>query len=447
MRLEMHDNRRNLLKTRCVDVMEVATSQIRALLVRLIILSGLVVVMLAVAPRLWPQVSGWQERRLAKRLVAELQQAESADSRTALRQIASLGDPAIEALVIAATSARAGIALSAREIIDEKLAAWKSLHATDKSFSISVPAGLLANALAGHIDEFGPLGQQWSTKLAVELVDLAAELSPAEAMALLADCSLILEKVPPVGPRLRTITQENPVAASEQTRTPALNLPALPSEQAISNRRENSPLPAVTEPLGVGAPLTSPEIVNSTPLPSVSDWLPEWSGKVPSTSAEPNEIPDSDHAKPQAGPIADAVDVPSPDDMAARFEQLKSQPTRVLITELAKADFFTAAAIRAVLKERGITLEELSLATKLTASDPAERLLLVDDLKVLPARTARRWLRELLADSDAEVRLKALTALATTKDPELVGVVRDLALRENDPRVSALAARIIHEAR
>ncbi|MDZ4656453.1 MAG: HEAT repeat domain-containing protein [Bythopirellula sp.] len=427
--------------------MEVATSQFRALLVRLILLSGLVVVMLAAAPLLWPPVSGWQERRLANRLVAELQQAESADSSTALRQIASLGDPAIEALVIAATSARADIALSAREIVDEKLAAWKSLHETDKSFSISVPAGLLANALAGHIDEFGPLGQQWSTKLAVELADLAAELSPAEAMALLADCSLILEKVPPVGPRLRTITQENPVAASEQTRTPALNLPALPSEQAISSRNESSPLSASTDPLSVGDVLDSPEIANSTPLPSVSDWLPEWSGKVPSMNAQPTEIPGLAPAKTQAQSFAEAVDVPSPDDMAARVEKFKPLATRELITELGKTDYFSASAIRAVLRERGITPEELSLAAKLTASDPAERLLLVDDLKVLPARTARRWLREMLADSDAEVRLKALTALATTKDPELVGVVRDLALRESDPRVSALAARIMREAR
>ena len=430
-----------------VGVMEVATSQLRSLLARLTILSGLVVIMLASASVLWPPASDWHQRRLANRLVAELERTAAPDSRTALRQIASLGHPAIEALVIAATSERADIALTAREIVNEKLATWKSLRTTDEGFSISVPAGLLGSALAKHIDEFGPWGQQWSTRLAIELADLAAEMPPADAASVLADCSIILEKSPPVGPRFRTLSPRNQPTSSDPTRTPALNLPALPSEQAISSRREETLLPSIPAQAPISNSLDSQEIANSTPLPAASQWKPELTEQSPAGNAPPAEVLDPDLVTSPTPLTEKSLDVPSPDEMAARFENLKAQETRALITALGKADYFTAATIRAVLKQRGITPEELSLATKLTASDPAERLLLVDDLKVLPARTARRGLRELLSDDDAEVRLKALTALATTNDPELVGVVRDLAIRESDPRVSALAARIMREAR
>jgi hypothetical protein len=74
-------------------------------------------------------------------------------------------------------------------------------------------------------------------------------------------------------------------------------------------------------------------------------------------------------------------------------------------------------------------------------------LQLVEDLEVLPARTARRWLKELLSDELAEVRLEALTALATTNDPELVSIARELAVRDTDPQVADLATRIMQDAR
>jgi HEAT repeat protein len=129
--------------------------------------------------------------------------------------------------------------------------------------------------------------------------------------------------------------------------------------------------------------------------------------------------------------------------MEARIAQLKSQDTRTLLTDLNAADKFQAGLIRTVLKERGLTSDELVLGSKFTASDPQVRLNLVDDLQVLPARTARWWLKELLSDSDANVRLKALTALATTNDPELIGIAREVAVEDTDPRVSELATRIM----
>ena len=129
------------------------------------------------------------------------------------------------------------------------------------------------------------------------------------------------------------------------------------------------------------------------------------------------------------------------------MKSLRPLSMRELLLQMNAADKFTAAAIREVFAERGIAAEELAVATRLLAADPAERIKLIDELKVLPARTARRWLRELLIDADAEVRLKALTALATTNDPELRSIARDIAVRDTDRRVAEMATQIMRQTR
>ena len=70
-----------------------------------------------------PTLSDWQRRQLAERLAVRLSQVDDADVKVPLRQLAELGESAIEHLVVASTSERAAVASVARQIIDEKLTA------------------------------------------------------------------------------------------------------------------------------------------------------------------------------------------------------------------------------------------------------------------------------------------------------------------------------------
>jgi hypothetical protein len=437
---ELHDNRRH--KDSQVGVMEVTGSTFRTTLARLLGVVLLACLLSTVAVWSWPRVNFWQQHRIAISLVAELEQSETADCRTALRQIAALGNTAIEALVIAAASEEAEIAFVARRIVEERLASWKIRAAEEQTFDLAEPTGLLAHSLAAHLDAFGAMGQQWAIKLSLELVELAEDLPAAEAVPLLADCSEILAKVPAVGPRMRTASN-TATTQQEALPMPEMNIPRLPSEQTISPLRVRT----VISPLAEQTPSEVEQ--EPTPLPRESNWVPEWSKK---TTAEPetpqlDSIPD---ATPLAPPsIADETPraVPSPDEMAKRIAELKKSSLRELVGQLESADFYTAGAIRAALAERGVTADELPLANCMLSKDSAVRLQLVEDLEVLPARTARRWLKELLSDELAEVRLQALTALATTNDPELVPIARDLAVRDTDRQVADLATRIIQDAR
>ncbi len=426
---------------------------------RIALLAVTTICLLASARFVWPLVKAQQERQLARRLVSEVVRSDSSTSRVLLRQIASLGNSSLEALVVAAAAERADVALQARQIIEEKLGTWRATFEVDPFFELGKPTRLLANTLATHILDFGPLGQQWSSSLALELVELSQALSAEDAAALLADCSTILDHVPALGPRVRTLNPgqnvgalfELPVSTGGQ---PDLGLLDVPSEHAISSQLAR---PATTGEAVAANPFieSSAEIIPSRP--SKLAWAPILSptatlGNHIKKPVAPGGRQNLAHKQPPATSLKEEltgalIDVPTPDEMQLVIAAMQNESTRTLLKRLASADFYNAGAIRLVLRDRGITFEELSLVDRLLSSDPAERLRLVSDLKVLPARPARRWLRELLTDESAEVRLQALTALATTNDPALLGLAREMAVSDQDARVSELAARIMREAR
>jgi hypothetical protein len=425
-----------------IGVMEAARSPISVLLIRASLIAALATAMLVGTFVCWPRMSFWQQERIARQLIAELEQSAGPQIVVVLKQVSSLGNPAIEPLVWAAASERADIALAARRIIEQEFATWQIRAEQEGQFSLAEPTALLAAALRKHVDKFGAFSQQWATRLTLDIVDLAETFNVEAAVPVLADCSTVLAAVPALGPRMLTPEVRARPPESEQlvATLPQLRVPLLPHEEANRQR----------------IPVTSGEAVETVPttagpawhtkLPQDSHWIPEWQVQAAPVAALP--LPSEKEEKiltPDAP--AELVNVPSPEEQAKTLETLRVIETRELFARLQGADRFETAAIREVLVERGIAAEELALAGRLFAEDVSERLKLVGDLKILPAKTARRWLRELLADEDAEVRLQALTALATTNDPELSSIARDLAIRDTDRRVAALASQIMRARR
>jgi hypothetical protein len=358
-----------------------------------------------------------------------------------LKQVSSLGNSGIEPLVLAAASERADIALAARRVIEQQLATWRIQAEQDKHFSAAEPMALLAAALARHVDKFGAFGQQWATRLALDIVELADTFDVAAAMPILADCGTVLSAVPALGPRMLTPEVRTQPLESEPivAALPEIDVPALPSDRTVAQG------PSGISHESVGNQQTVEGLLPST-KPQDSNWTPEWQDQLSSTTPLP--LPTESEDKAHTASVDEGlIDVPSPTEQAKMVESLRQLENRELFAQLNDTNRFKTAAIREVLVERGLTAEELVLATRLFAEDVNERLRLVDDLKILPARTARHWLRELLADKSAEVRLGALTALATTNDPELPSIARDLAVRDTDRRVAELASQIMRQMR
>ncbi|HEX6963657.1 MAG TPA: hypothetical protein VF175_17455, partial [Lacipirellula sp.] len=165
---------------------------------------------------------------------------------------------------------------------------------------------------------------------------------------------------------------------------------------------------------------------------------------------EPAVISDSASMRITAAPNASApvtaapIDVPSPLEMRHNERRLRELSDRELMTLAETASRFEAAAVRQVLRRRGYSDELLELTQRLQAMPPRERRQALERAAALPAADARRLLRWFVADEDADVRLHALTLLATTGDPQLSEIARRRAVEDADPRVAELATELLN---
>ena len=419
--------------------------------------------MLVLGCLLTPIFSDWYRHGLANRLAAQIADKDDAKVKVPLRQLAELGEPAIEPLVVAAVSERAAVAAIARQILEEKLAAWtalaesKSARAVDHDFASSL--AILATSTADHLESFGPGGKQWAERIALTMIELTEHLPPRQMHHLLARCSYILAAVPPRGPRLRTLTSRTKIDDFP-------DFPVVPQMPAPEPRLE-SLTRASEESFEVWAPAVPRrhEAGRTTLEPVVSElkWAPRWEGEyqvqVPSPRplVTPRKVLSTNtltknklgNTTLEIAPIKkvnnQVVDVPSPQEMAIRAESIRHQSTEALLLRLHKASFYEAGVIRTVLIERGFDEAVLTLRQQLASPVVADRLRLVDEVSQLPATTARRLLRWLLDDTSGDVRLRALTALATTQSPDLRELARELAASDKDPRVAELASRLLRK--
>ncbi len=398
-----------------------------------------------------PVAGRWHRAWLIRQLAARVSQTADAQVEVPIRQLARLGLPAIDPLVATAASERAAQAYAAHEVVSDLLTTWEieaDTAAATNDFGIRL--GTLARALARVVDRLSPTGKHWAEGLALRILLHAEHVAPNRSAEVLADCQSILASVPPRGPRLRNLPRAaQPAGLAESP--PPLTKPQTDLRQfaATGELAERlliaKPLPRLAElPAATDASQTRSPLPTGTPShaqPNRSDWSPEWGFgqrfNPSETISQPIESLTNRATTPRL------LDVPTPDEMQRHRQQLRPLPLRKLIAMLGTAHDFEAAMVFAVIEERGLSKAEVALATLLVSSEPSRRLQLLEELTQLPAASARRWLRWLLDDTEGEVRLRALTMMATTGDPRLFDLARQRAVEDADPRVVKLAAKIM----
>lgn len=101
-----------------------------------------------------------------------------------------------------------------------------------------------------------------------------------------------------------------------------------------------------------------------------------------------------------------------------------------------------AQAARQELQRRGFGPVELALADKMVDPDPQARKQLARLLPQMTSIEPHRWLLWLCRDDDAEVRLTAVSLLATCGNPAVLAEVEHLAAADADPRVRRCGEQI-----
>lgn len=121
---------------------------------------------------------------------------------------------------------------------------------------------------------------------------------------------------------------------------------------------------------------------------------------------------------------------------------LKSADVLDLMRRLRGDDGEQRAEARRELVRRRFSEVDLDLARQLFSPDVEIRKQLARAVPRLSSVDAAKWLLWLALDPQPEVRLPALTTLATTGDPALLDRVETLARNDHDAQIQALAAQI-----
>ncbi len=123
--------------------------------------------------------------------------------------------------------------------------------------------------------------------------------------------------------------------------------------------------------------------------------------------------------------------------------ELKRRNTASLLSMLRDGDPQANDAAEFELQRRGFRPSHLELARRLADPNPEVRRLWVEQVPRLTSIDPRPWLWWLATDSDAEVRLTALSLLATTNDLATHRQLIEAARIDGDPRIRELGDRLM----
>jgi hypothetical protein len=115
---------------------------------------------------------------------------------------------------------------------------------------------------------------------------------------------------------------------------------------------------------------------------------------------------------------------------------------RRLLEQWRTANGANAAAIEQELARRGFGRLSKRLVDIYFSEVADHRLRLVDEVLSEPETGAQPWLMLLAIDQNADVRLSAVTVMATSNDRALLEQAWQVVIRDRDPRIADLAERL-----
>ncbi|MBN1854925.1 MAG: HEAT repeat domain-containing protein [Pirellulales bacterium] len=395
----------------------------------------------------------WSLDRYATHLLERTESASVPDSEAiqAVRKLELLGNPGLKALAKAIRSPRLPVARAASEVLVHRIEGWQSeLAAADDSIrqrtfrEINLFAMELAQGVQGDA-EYGPEALGIAARLAWKLLILAAKMPAVNQGDLIAHCESILEKtgIPhhhvSQDPRgASVVLQPDPLSRElamsgkpDMDRLAPLSGGGLPLvERSIKVPRIEPPVPS--EPSRLDGQVVDCPAIPSKQTGQNSDsfqgtWRP-WNQAHAMAASNPG-LPDPDH--PSHTTAVDPAEI-----------SLDPLSLRDLMHRLHDPNATTALAAARELRIRGFSELELGLARKIASPDINLRRQLIEEIPHIPDIDGRRWLFWLAEDDHVDIRLAAMTLLATITDPATQRRLLELASQDQDPRVITLAERL-----
>lgn len=391
------------------------------------------------------------------------------------RMLASMGDDAIGSLVRALGSSRVEVARGARWVLHDQMTSWQSLAAPAAGRNFL----RLAAQLADEVGRYDSTARRAAAELAM-LILLRANLSSNEdRLRLYACCDQVLQTAgaTPTDSDLGTVAaasrrreKVDHRAWTSDLETPNVDDLDLDESRALRSKRtidQPTKIPPASlanlEDVGLAEPRRLIAGLTARKLPSSGEVAPPLDQDEAQGSETAMDDPRPGSKDNIAGLDANVggtspsrvilasslsgADTTSREDPRSPDEHdvlaLETLPAPRLFSLLRASDPDLLRAAEAELVARGFSRRERELAEHLTSAKASERRVWTGLLPRVRGVDAKPWLLWLSDDSDAEVRLAALTLMATSRDRELLSRVELAATQDASQRVRSQAERMV----
>lgn len=400
---------------------------------------------------------------MAEHWRAKLNQVSDDRVPVLLAGVAELGEPGIPVLVEALGSGRESVARAGKQILIEEVSRWELLSPAAASRRLAI----LAESLADRIDQFGPTARSDASELATRILlwpmddksvdrgrvaqwcDRILRVSagerrvldehhrssgvtrllvggdPAETYGDNLERSMVAAAEPDSAETVRAAETEPESLPFHESPT-TMQLRGDHADNATRLRVANPPQGGPRKQVGIEVP----------PLERLAQLFSMAEKNAQETGALDPNVP------AEGDPAHDLSAEPDP-----IVDSLRRANTMTVMKQLRSADQRVAAAAEVELTRRGFSATHLELARWLFHPDPAVRKRVGRAALETPGINPIPWLVELSRDDTSEVRLTAVTLMATTGEPTLMSHIEEIARRDPSERVRRQAQRIAEHRR
>lgn len=397
------------------------------------------------------------EMFLLREYARQIEQASGrSEAEALLRQAEKMGEPGLRVFVAGLGSRNEAVAAASRDAIAARMADWRSLRVQQSTPLVAALARELAAAVAG----FDATARADAADFAAQILQRRLDRDAVDCCRVVLHCEKIMRFAPREVADSRGETRHNsdywPFDLSSQenaggegamplarlTALPGGGLPdeirPIPQEQTLLDE-QLARLAEEKDAEGAQAGKQISIVEGGKTETSSSANAPRRLAEVlaATTLAKPSKT-GTQLAGYADGPPAAASGRPLREiDTAELLRRLKSAGCNA-----AGAAGDAAGAAENELRCRGFKDVHFQIAAQLFDSDPNKRMETARRLPGIAGLNPRPWLMALAADENAEVRLTAITLLATAADPAVLAEVEELARRDPDSRIQEQAKRI-----
>ncbi len=392
----------------------------------------------------------WQRADLVAELAERVAHSDAPEASAAVRLLASMPRPPVAILVRAAASADREVAQEAQQTISKLLRRWqRQIEDQGRTKAVARQLSELAELFAQHAETLSRADEAWLTKTTRKVLRLANRIPSQHAPLVAGHCDAILAAISP-----------GPASIEKTIRTELAGEKMLVSAGALTDDDPQMRPTRLQREFSVGAtptPVTAKVRDNLQGSERIADkksadtsaegatrapWQADWSHPLFRIApAMPiNGLPRQERSHDPA-PLPSGIET-KPIEAEANDRPLAHVDSRELLNDWLRAEGADVFPIEQELTRRGFGRLTERLVEQFFSRVPQDRLRMVDDVLTEPGVDARPWLVLLADDEDADVRLLAVTIMATSSDAALIEKAWDVAINDRDPRIAGLAGRL-----